>query len=340
MLPTRGAQNSESLEARVAHIPGLEVVVPASPADAEGLLEAAIGDPNPVVFVEHEALYETRGPVPPSEHVERIGPAVIRRAGRDLTIVASSRMVLAALAAAERLAEEAVEAGAVLAVVETAEAAREVISQTAGVVEAPSVESGRGVTVGSVLCRLRPEGPGVPRAGGGGARGGAAAEAASLPAPLPAAPARPREPAPTPTAVASDRRAAAPQETDFVPASPIARRLAREHGVDLARVARNGADGRVREKDVPAALAAAEWSPAGAGGGEALPEAAAVIDPLLDESRTLAQKLGEVMVRHELLVWPGLAHGTLHTIRAPDAAVVALERLGQRLRRLFEETRP
>lgn len=63
-------------------------------------------------------------------------------------------------------------------------------------------------------------------------------------------------------------------------------------------------------------------------------------DPLLDESRALAQKLGEARVRHELLVWPGLANGTLHTTRALDAAVVALERLGQRLRRLLEEKRP
>ncbi len=104
------AQHSKSLEAWVAHIPGLKVVMPATPADAKGLLTAAIRDPNPVVFIEHKALYNTRGPVPVGEHLEPIGPAVIRRPGRDVTLVASSRMVLEALGAAERLAQEGIEA--------------------------------------------------------------------------------------------------------------------------------------------------------------------------------------------------------------------------------------
>lgn len=68
--------------------------------------------------------------------------------------------------------------------------------------------------------------------------------------------------------------------------------------------------------------------------------AAAEFDPLLDESRALAERLAAAGVRHELVVWPGLAHGTLPTTRALDAAVVALERLGQRLRRLLQEDRP
>lgn len=104
------AQHSKSLEAWVAHIPGLKVVMPATPADAKGLLTAAIRDPDPVVFIEHKALYNTRGPVPEGEHLVPIGPAAVRRPGRDVTLVASSRMVLEALRAAELLAAEGIEA--------------------------------------------------------------------------------------------------------------------------------------------------------------------------------------------------------------------------------------
>jgi len=104
------AQHSKSLEAWVAHIPGIKVVMPSTPADAKGLLTAAIRDPNPVVFIEHKFLYNTRGPVPEGEHLEPIGPAVLRREGTDVTIVASSRMVLEALKAAEALAGEGVAA--------------------------------------------------------------------------------------------------------------------------------------------------------------------------------------------------------------------------------------
>ncbi len=105
-----GAQHSKSLEAWVAHIPGIKVVMPATPADAKGLLTAAIRDPNPVVFIEHKFLYNSRGPVPEGEHLEAIGPAVVRRQGSDVTLVASSRMVLEALSAAEHLAGEGIAA--------------------------------------------------------------------------------------------------------------------------------------------------------------------------------------------------------------------------------------
>ena len=103
-----GAQHSKSLEAIVAHVPGLKVVMPATPADAKGLLTAAIRDPNPVIFIEHKALYNTRGPVPDGEHVVPIGPAAIARPGTDATIVANSRMVLEALEAAGELAAEGI----------------------------------------------------------------------------------------------------------------------------------------------------------------------------------------------------------------------------------------
>lgn len=104
-----GAQHSKSLEAMVAHIPGIKVVMPTTPADAKGLLTAAIRDPNPVVFIEHKFLYNTRGPVPDGEHVVPIGKAAILRAGRDATIVASSRMTLESMKAAELLAADGIE---------------------------------------------------------------------------------------------------------------------------------------------------------------------------------------------------------------------------------------
>jgi acetoin:2,6-dichlorophenolindophenol oxidoreductase subunit beta len=105
-----GAQHSQSLEAFFAHIPGLKVVLPSTPADAKGLLKSAIRDDNPVVFIEHKLLYPTRGPVPEEEYVVPIGKAVIKRTGRDVTIVSYSRTLLFALAAAEQLAAEGISA--------------------------------------------------------------------------------------------------------------------------------------------------------------------------------------------------------------------------------------
>lgn len=104
------AQHSESLEAWFVHVPGLKVVAPATPYDAKGLLLAALADENPVIFVEHKLLYRTRGPVPEAPYVVPLGRAAVRRAGRHLTIVAYSLMVLRALEAAERLTAEGIEA--------------------------------------------------------------------------------------------------------------------------------------------------------------------------------------------------------------------------------------
>ncbi len=104
------AQHSESLEAWFVHVPGLKVVAPATPYDAKGLLLAALADENPVIFVEHKLLYRTRGPVPEEPYVVPLGRAAVRRAGRHVTIVAYSVMVLRALEAAERLAAEGIEA--------------------------------------------------------------------------------------------------------------------------------------------------------------------------------------------------------------------------------------
>jgi acetoin:2,6-dichlorophenolindophenol oxidoreductase subunit beta len=101
-----GAQHSQSVENWAMAIPGLKVVAPSTPADVKGLLAAAIRDPDPVIFFEHKALYATKGEVPDGEHVDRLGTAVIRREGSDVTIAALALMVPRALEAAERLQAE------------------------------------------------------------------------------------------------------------------------------------------------------------------------------------------------------------------------------------------
>jgi pyruvate/2-oxoglutarate/acetoin dehydrogenase E1 component len=105
-----GAHHSQSLEAWFAHVPGLKVVAPATPADARDLLLGAIRDDNPVIFLEHRGLYWTRGDVPADASPVPMDRAVIRRPGADVTIVAWSRMVETALAAAQTLAGEGTEA--------------------------------------------------------------------------------------------------------------------------------------------------------------------------------------------------------------------------------------
>ncbi|MGP3915928.1 alpha-ketoacid dehydrogenase subunit beta [Nonomuraea sp. 10N515B] len=104
------AQHSQSLEAWFAHVPGLKVVMPATPADAKGLLLAAIDDPNPVVLLEHKLLYRTSGPVPAGADRIPLGHSVVRRRGADVTIVGTGVMVSRALEAAERLAAVGIEA--------------------------------------------------------------------------------------------------------------------------------------------------------------------------------------------------------------------------------------
>ncbi len=103
-------QHSQSLEVFYAHVPGLKVLAPATPADAKGLLKTAIREPDPVVFIEHLALYNTRGEIPEGEYTLPIGRSQVLRAGRDVTIVGHLRMSLVALDAAARLAEEGIEA--------------------------------------------------------------------------------------------------------------------------------------------------------------------------------------------------------------------------------------
>jgi 2-oxoisovalerate dehydrogenase E1 component len=103
-----GSQHSQSLEALLAHIPGLSVVMPSTPADTYGLLRAAIQDPNPVVFIENRLLYGMKGPQPPPDHVLPIGTSAVVRPGTDVTVVSVSRMVHEATAAAERVGDEGI----------------------------------------------------------------------------------------------------------------------------------------------------------------------------------------------------------------------------------------
>jgi len=106
-----GAQHSQDYSAWYAQVPGLKVIAPYDAADAKGLLKAAIRDPNPVVFLEHEMMYGLEFDVPDVEdYVLPIGKAKVRREGKDVTITAHSRMVGFALQAAEKLAEEGIEA--------------------------------------------------------------------------------------------------------------------------------------------------------------------------------------------------------------------------------------
>jgi pyruvate dehydrogenase E1 component beta subunit len=100
------AQHSQSLESWLIHVPGLKVVMPSRAVDAAGLLAAAIRDPNPVVFVENKTLYFRKEEVPERPEPVAIGTAAVLREGRDVTVVALSRLVHEALAAAERLAAE------------------------------------------------------------------------------------------------------------------------------------------------------------------------------------------------------------------------------------------
>jgi pyruvate dehydrogenase E1 component beta subunit len=102
------AQHSQAWESWLSHIPGLKVVTPGTPADAKGLLKSAIRDDNPVVFLEGEMLYNTKGEVPEGEYTIPLGKAELKREGDACTLVAHGKMVLVALATADALAKEGI----------------------------------------------------------------------------------------------------------------------------------------------------------------------------------------------------------------------------------------
>jgi pyruvate/2-oxoglutarate/acetoin dehydrogenase E1 component len=103
------AQHSQALEAWFCHVPGLKVVMPATPADAKGLLKTSIRDNNPVVFIESEVLYGTRGEVPEGDYLIPLGVAEMKRPGKDVTVIAHSKMVFVALEAAIDLEKEGID---------------------------------------------------------------------------------------------------------------------------------------------------------------------------------------------------------------------------------------
>ena len=100
---SNGCTQSQSLESLLTHIPGLKVVMPSTPYDAKGLLKSAIRDNDPVIFIEHKGLYQTRGEIPEEEYVLPIGKADIKQEGTDVTIITYSKSVLIALDAAKEL---------------------------------------------------------------------------------------------------------------------------------------------------------------------------------------------------------------------------------------------
>lgn len=105
-----GAQHSQSFESWLAQVPGLIIVAPSTPADAKGLLKSSIRAGNPVIFIEHKLLYNTKGEVPENDYDIPIGKAEIKRYGRDITLVSYSRMLHFALEAAEILSQKGIEA--------------------------------------------------------------------------------------------------------------------------------------------------------------------------------------------------------------------------------------
>lgn len=108
LINQAAAQHSQSIEAWFMHIPGLKVVIPSNPADAKGLLKSAIRDDNPVIYFEHKALFNIKGPVPEGEILTPVGKAKVVKEGRDITLVSYSFCMRHALAAAEMLEKEGI----------------------------------------------------------------------------------------------------------------------------------------------------------------------------------------------------------------------------------------
>lgn len=104
-----GATHSQTPDAVFAHFPGLKVVAPGTPADAKGLLKAAIRSDDPILFIEHSTLYQTRGEVPDGDFVVPIGKSTVQRSGRDLTLVTYSKMLEISTKAADQLSKEGIE---------------------------------------------------------------------------------------------------------------------------------------------------------------------------------------------------------------------------------------
>lgn len=107
---SNGCTQSQSLEALFTHIPGLKVVMPSTPYDAKGLIKSAIRDNNPVIFIEHKGLYQTKGEIPEEEYTVPIGLADVKREGSDVTLISYSKSVLMCLDAAKELENKGIHA--------------------------------------------------------------------------------------------------------------------------------------------------------------------------------------------------------------------------------------
>lgn len=113
LVRSAAAQHSQSLESWFMHVPGIKVVIPSNPADAKGLLKAAIRSDDPVLYFEHKALFPMKGPVPDGEHLVPIGKANVARTGKDVTVVSYSMMMNHVLTAADKLAGEGIQVEAI-----------------------------------------------------------------------------------------------------------------------------------------------------------------------------------------------------------------------------------
>ncbi len=105
-----GATHSQTPDAVFAHFPGLKVIAPGTPEDAKGLLKAAIRSDDPILFIEHATLYQTRGEIPDGDFTVPIGRSKVQRPGQDVTIVTYSKMLEISLKAADQLSQEGIEA--------------------------------------------------------------------------------------------------------------------------------------------------------------------------------------------------------------------------------------
>src|SRR5256714_343011 len=270
-----GAQHAQQVEAWFVHVPGLKVVFASTPADVRGLLWSAIYDDNPVIFFEHRTLYGLKEEVPDELEPIPIGQSRVHREGSDVTVVATGRLVHEALSAAEQAESDGVSVevwdprtlqpldldGLVASVKKTN---RCVVAHEA------VTRMGFGAEIAAVVQ----EGEEVPAISG---------------APEKAGGEEPEE-APPPAPQQEDGRPAQQVMTGGrVKASPLARRIARERGIDVAALSGTGPEGRVVAEDVERAAAAPAAAPAAPG---APPEGIELV-PLTAIRKTIARRLTE-----------------------------------------------
>src|SRR5436309_1711267 len=235
-----GAQHAQQLEAWFVHIPGLKVVFASTPEDVRGLLWSAIYDDNPVVFFEHRTLYPIKGAVPQEIEPIPLGRARVHREGEDVTVIATGRLVHESLKAAE----EAEGDGISVEVVDP----RTLQPLDEETLVASVKKTNRAVVAHEAVTRM-----------------GFGAEGEDVPEVAAAAPAKEEakssEPAPAPEAEAPQEAAVA-AGNGRIKASPLARRMARERGIELSGIRGTGPDGRIVAEDIERAEAGGPSAPA------------------------------------------------------------------------------